>query len=398
MRLSTCDSCGQLVYFENTLCTACGAVLGFNIESLRIEAFTQDEQGNLKSLKDKKPKTYRYCANGINYNACNWILKASDPNDLCVACNLNRTIPDLGVANNLALWSKIEAEKRRLIYSLLALSLPLEPSEEDAPQLAFDFLSDAASVAGETGPVLTGHANGLITLNINEADSAYRERMREQMAEPYRTLLGHFRHESGHYYWDVLIRHSEDLEQVRKLFGDDRLDYGEALKGYYENGPVENWQLNYVSAYASSHPWEDWAETWAHYLHIIDTLETAREFGLQVHPTLTDDEQLQADVEINPYLTKNFRSIIENWFPLTYALNSLNRSMGHEHAYPFVLGETVIQKLDLIHRILQKNRISQKNRILQKNRISQKNRVLQKNQIPQTNERHANEVKQNELI
>jgi hypothetical protein len=355
MRLSTCNNCGQLVYFENTLCTACGALLGFNVKSLKIEAFTQDEKGNLKPFKAKKSPAYRYCANGINYTACNWVVDASDPNGLCVACRLNRTIPDLHIANNLALWTKIESEKRRLIYSLVTLSLPLAPVEEDAPQLAFDFLSDSAAAVGESGPVLTGHANGLITLNINEADSAYRERMREQMAEPYRTLLGHFRHESGHYYWDILVSHSEWLEQVRALFGDDRQDYASTLKAYYENGPGEDWQLNYVSAYASSHPWEDWAETWAHYLHIIDTLETAREFGLQVHPHLTDDEQLQTDVEINPYLTENFRSIIENWLPLTYALNSLNRSMGHEHAYPFVLGEPVIQKLDLIHRILQKN-------------------------------------------
>jgi len=354
MRLSTCNHCGQLVYFENTLCTACGALLGFNVKNLKVEAFTQDESGMLKSFNTKKPNAYRYCANGVNYSACNWLVDISDPNDLCIACRLNRTIPDLHIANNVALWIKIESEKRRLIYSLLALSLPLVASE-DAPQLAFDFLSDSTAVVGESGPVLTGHSNGLITLNINEADSAYRERMREQMAEPYRTLLGHFRHESGHYYWDVLVSHSDWLGQVRKVFGDDSQDYSSALKIYYENGPEADWQLNYVSAYASSHPWEDWAETWAHYLHIIDTLETAREFGLQVHPHLTDDEHLQTDVEINPYLAKNFRSIIEHWLPLTYALNSLNRSMGHEHAYPFVLGEPVIQKLDLIHRILQKN-------------------------------------------
>ncbi|MFO1389103.1 putative zinc-binding metallopeptidase [Cellvibrio sp.] len=255
----------------------------------------------------------------------------------------------------MALWTKIESEKRRLIYSLLSLSLPLTPQSEDAPELAFDFLAESTSTDVEVNPVLTGHANGLITLNINEADSAYREKMREQMAEPYRTLLGHFRHESGHYYWDVLVRDSDWLEEVRNLFGDDTLDYSVSLKAYYENGPAENWQLSYVSAYASSHPWEDWAETWAHYLHIVDTLETARDFGLQVHPRLTDSEELQAEVELNPYRTKNFRDIIDNWLPLTYALNSLNRSMGHEHAYPFVLSELVIQKMDLIHRIVQKN-------------------------------------------
>ncbi|GGY72147.1 hypothetical protein GCM10011613_16380 [Cellvibrio zantedeschiae] len=355
MRLSTCGSCGQLVYFENTSCTACGALLGFSVETLKVEAFKQHKNGGLKLLNGNKSKTYRYCANGLIYNACNWVVELADDHELCVACRLNRTIPDLAVANNLFLWSKIETEKRRLIYSLLALSLPLAPSADNSPQLAFDFLMDSPCVSGESGPVLTGHANGLITLNVKEADASYREKMREQMAEPYRTLLGHFRHESGHYYWDILVRNSKWLEPVRELFGDDSLDYGSALKAYYENGPTNDWQLNYVSAYASSHPWEDWAETWAHYLHIIDTLETAREFGLQVHPQPTANQQLQVDVEINPYRTKSFRSIIEHWFPLTYALNSLNRSMGHEHAYPFVLGEPVIKKLDLIHQILQEN-------------------------------------------
>lgn len=359
MRLSTCTSCGQLVYFENTSCTACNAALGFNVESLKIEAFRQDEKGILRpinrsaSSSKRVNKGKRYCANGLTYHACNWLLDEDDPADLCVACRLNRTIPDLNQGNNLSLWIKIEAEKRRLIYSLLALSLPL--AIKDAPQLQFDFLANSISSNGEAGPVLTGHANGLITLNINEADSAYREKMREQMAESYRTLLGHFRHESGHYYWDVLVRDSDWLIEVRSLFGDDTLDYAGALNTYYENGPAENWQLNYVSAYASSHPWEDWAETWAHYLHIVDTLETARDFGLQVHPRLNNSEELHAEVEVNPYRTKNFRDIIDNWLPLTYALNSLNRSIGHEHAYPFVLGDIVIMKLDLIHRILQGN-------------------------------------------
>lgn len=375
MRLSTCNSCGQLVYFENTSCTACSASLGFNVESLKIEAFRQDERGILQPFHplltpNKKNKTgKRYCANGLVYHACNWLLDEDDPNDLCVACRLNRTIPDLSEANNLTLWTKIEAEKRRLIYSLLAFSLLLTPTAIEAPQLEFDFLADSLSITGERGSVLTGHADGLITLNINEADSAYREKMREQMAEPYRTLLGHFRHESGHYYWDVLVRNSDWLDEVRHLFGDDSLDYAGALKSYYENGPAEKWQLNYVSAYASSHPWEDWAETWAHYLHIVDTLETARDFGLQVHPRLNDSEELHTEVDVNPYRTKNFRDIIENWFPLTYALNSLNRSMGHEHAYPFVLGDIVIQKLDLIHRVLQKNMMESK---IEKTRHSKK--------------------------
>jgi len=357
MRLSTCDNCGQMVYFENTSCTRCGALLGFNVENLQMESFKSNEDGVLTPIDKESEHTYKYCSNGILYNACNWVLASSDDNELCVACQLNRTIPDLTVTNNLTLWKKIEAEKRRLIYSLLQLKLPLVPSTPDSPKLAFDFLADIPSSNADENVkcVLTGHANGLITLNINEADSAYREKMRNNMSESYRTLLGHFRHESGHYYWDMLVRDSEWLKPVRALFGDDTLDYAQALQTYYEHGPVENWQLNFVSAYASMHPWEDWAETWAHYLHIIDTLETAHEFGIKIHPQVTDNKKLHTDVEISPYDSKSFRNIIEHWLPLTYALNSLSRSVGHEHAYPFVLAEPVIKKLDLVHRIVLKN-------------------------------------------
>jgi len=323
-----------------------------------MESFTADTNGLLKTSNNETSKIYKYCSNGALYNACNWVINNIDENELCVACRLNRTIPDLGVDDNLTLWKKIETEKRRLIYTLLQLELPLDPVNPDAPKLAFDFLGDtnvSNNSEDEGDCVLTGHANGLITLNIKEADSAYREKMRNNMAESYRTLLGHFRHESGHYYWDLLVRDSDWLKPVRALFGDDTVDYSEALKAHYENGPAKDWQLNYVSAYASTHPWEDWAETWAHYLHIVDTLETAHEFGIKIHPHVTENKKLHTDVEINPYDSKNFRNVIEHWLPLTYALNSLSRSVGHEHAYPFVLAEPVIQKLDLVHRIVLKN-------------------------------------------
>ena len=352
MRLSTCGSCGQLVYFENTSCTRCGAVLGFNADTLQIQSFTLLADGLLVPVEPDDPKKYRYCANGLTHDACNWVVNADEPDIFCKACRLNRTIPDLNVEHNLALWKKIETEKRRLIYSLLALDLPLTQNDPELPQLAFDFLAETAPADDAHHQVLTGHDNGLITLNINEADPSLREKMREDMAEPYRTLLGHFRHESGHYYWDILVRNSEWLEPVRSLFGDDTRDYSEALSAYYQQGPAADWQLHYVSAYASSHPWEDWAETWAHYLHIIDTLETAHEFGLTISPQVSNNKNLKTNVEINPYDSKKFDNVIQHWFPLTYALNSLNRSVGHQHAYPFVLAGPVIKKLDLVHRIV----------------------------------------------
>lgn len=355
MRLFTCNRCEQLVYFENTSCTRCGAALGFNAETLNIESFEKNAEDLLQPVNGSAQQTYRYCANGLTYNACNWVVNTRDDNELCIACNLNRTIPDLTIDNHLSLWTKIEAEKRRLIYSLLLLSLPLEPQKSNDPQLAFDFLSDDVLGVDEGKRIITGHADGLITLNIKEADAATREYMREKMAESYRTLLGHFRHESGHYYWDMLVNNSEWLSSVRELFGDETLDYSDALKIYYENGPAADWQSNYVSAYASAHPWEDWAETWAHYLHIVDTLETANEFGIKIKPHVSDTKGLQINTEINSYNSKEFDNIIQHWLPLTYALNSLNRSVGHEHVYPFVLAEPVLKKLELVHRIVQHN-------------------------------------------
>jgi hypothetical protein len=39
--------------------------------------------------------------------------------------------------------------------------------------------------------------------------------------------------------------------------------------------------------------------------------------------------------------------------PLTVALNSLNRSMGHADVYPFVLSEKAIEKLRLVHDVIE---------------------------------------------
>lgn len=356
MRLSSCQNCGQLVYFENVSCTRCGLELGFMPQKLEMTSLEMLPDGLLKpSAATTSTATYRHCANRVNYQVCNWLVKSSDPDPLCIACRLNKTIPDLSVAGNINLWLKVEAEKKRLIYSLLVLGLPVVQTTDDPNWLTFEFLADPDPTFSESGRVFTGHADGVITLNIAEADPVIRERMRVQMAEPYRTPLGHFRHESGHYFWDRLVRDSHWLGPVRELFGDDSLDYAEALKNHYENGAPSDWQTSFVSAYATMHPWEDWAESWAHYLHILDTLETAYAFGLKIRPNIKTDTDLNTGIEFNPYDQKDFSKIIERWLPLTYALNSLSRSMGHEHIYPFVLTEITISKLDLIHRIVQEN-------------------------------------------
>ncbi len=350
MRLSTCHSCNQLVYFENVACTRCGALLAFAPDVLRVVTLEPAGDDTWQPLGGDA--RYRHCANRVQHEVCNWLVAADDPEPFCLACRLNRTIPDLAVPGNPVLWQRLETEKRRLVYSLLRLGLPVVPQSADPAGLAFEFLADPAPSFSEAGRVLTGHVAGLITLNVAEADPVVRERMRAQMAEPYRTILGHFRHESGHYYWDRLVRNSAWLEAVRGLFGDDTEDYSAALQRHYDSGPPAGWQDTFISAYASTHPWEDWAETWAHYLHIVDTAETAAEYGLVVRPKVTTDADLVVEAAIDPYGHVDFQAVLDDWLPLTYALNSLARSMGHEHVYPFVLPGPVVDKLGLVHRIV----------------------------------------------
>jgi hypothetical protein len=224
----------------------------------------------------------------------------------------------------------------------------------DAEQgLAFDFLANPDPQWRETGTVITGHSQGLITINIAEADDAEREKHRLQMGEPYRTLLGHFRHESGHYYWTRLIRDDADVAAFRQVFGNETRDYAQALAQHYAH-PRHDWQTAFVSSYASAHPWEDWAETWAHYLHIVDTLETAAAFGLKVRPRVGQEQGVHAEITFDPYTQMAFTPLMDAWFPLTYAFNSLTRSMGEADFYPFVLTPPVLEKLAFIHTIMRR--------------------------------------------
>ncbi|MFN4088963.1 MAG: putative zinc-binding metallopeptidase [Alphaproteobacteria bacterium] len=349
MRLFECQHCGQLVYFENTHCERCGHSLGFRVEDMALHALTPAGNDLWRPVADPD-RTYRYCGNAA-HAACNWLVPAESTDGesaLCVACSLNRTIPDLGDPENLQRWQRIETAKRRLVFSLLRLGLPIVPKIQDPEGgLAFDFLAGDASQGG-TG-VLTGHSEGLITLNVAEADDAWREKHRLDMGEPYRTLLGHFRHEVGHYYWDVLIRRRSHIGPYRALFGDERADYDAALEAHYRDGPPADWPQHFVSAYAAAHPWEDWAETWAHYLHVMDTLETAAAFNLRVRPEAGTDPELSTRFDFDPYDGRPFDDLVAAWLPLTYAVNSLNRSMGQPDLYPFVLPPAVIGKLRFVH-------------------------------------------------
>jgi hypothetical protein len=326
MKRFTCSACGNAVFFDNSVCTLCGAALAFDPASLAMVAAAPDDP--------------RHCANRA-HAACNWLAPGGAA--FCVACALNETIPDLSIPENVERWQALEAEKRRLVYALIRLGLPLMPRSADPAGLGFAFLADTAPSFTERGRVLTGHAAGLVTINIAEADPATREAMRDRMDEPYRTLLGHFRHESGHHYWDRLVAQTGWLGPFRDRFGDERADYAAALQAHYDFGPAPDWPQNHVSAYAASHPWEDWAESWAHYLHMTATLETAWAFGLHAGGSSPD---------FDPYAEPDFAALIDRWMPLTVALNSLNRSMGHADAYPFVLPEPVVAKLGFVHDVI----------------------------------------------
>jgi len=348
MKIFQCQSCGQLVFFENRICGACGSPLGYWWRANELSAL-REKEGAWEALACLEAK-FNHCANKEAIG-CNWIVPVSADDPYCRSCELNHTIPDLTVAENVEAWRKLESAKRRLVYSLIRFGLPLA-SKRDEPEtgLWFDF---KANIEGQD-PVMTGHDEGLITVNIAEADSVQREDARRKMGEPYRTLIGHFRHEVGHYYWDVLVARDEDaLAEFRTLFGDETQDYGEALERHYAEGPPENWTDFFVSAYASTHPWEDWAETWAHYLHLVDTLETAYFFGMSLDAELSPPAAVKMTANFDPYNQPDFEPILKATLPITFAVNSLNRGMGQPDLYPFVLPPAVIEKMRFVHRLIQ---------------------------------------------
>lgn len=356
MKIFSCSACKHVAFFENSQCTRCGHALAYLPDRGVLTALEADTSGEPAPDGDTryvaldpaaKGSRYRLCRNYSTYAVCNWAIPEHDPNVFCPACRLNEIIPDLSEPTAVDAWRNLEIAKRRLVYTLLSLGLPLE-SKLDEPNtgLAFAFKQDGPN--GER--VLTGHCDGLVTINVAEADSSERESIRTKLGERYRTLLGHFRHESGHYYWDRLIKDTGLLEDFRKEFGDEQQNYDEALKRHYEE-PHYDWYRNFVSAYATMHPWEDWAETWAHYLHMIDTLETAQAYGLALRPQAIGGAVTES-VTTRRMHFDSFEDLIAAWVPLTVALNSLNRSMGLPDLYPFVLADPVISKLGFVHRVI----------------------------------------------
>ncbi len=350
--------CGRPVFFRNSICLACRTPLGYEPHLRRVYPLAPDSEPEFWRIEteDANAGKYRRCANLETAAGCNWLVAERElegnPRLMCIACRLNRTIPDLSVPDNGVWWGRLEGAKRRLVSSLISLNLPVvsRVDQDTERGLAFDFLSSPPE-----GPrVLTGHADGIITINIEEANDSARERIREQLREPYRTLLGHLRHEAGHYYWDRLVAESTWLDDFRALFGDEREDYAAALQRNYQQGPMPGWAQQYVSAYASVHPWEDWAETWAHYLHIVDVLDTALSFGLDIRKLEMEIEPYSREALFRPHDpgAKRFLAVLNAWIELTAVLNELSRSMGQADLYPFVLPRPAVAKLHFIHLVI----------------------------------------------
>jgi hypothetical protein len=349
MLIFKCQHCDQLLYFENCVCERCSHRLGYLPDANILSAVEPQPDGLWAALASPDMR-YRFCAN-TERSACNWLVPEQSTETYCIACRHNRTIPDLTSNENLRNWRKFESAKHCLFYSLIRLKLPLANRVDDpVGGLVFDILAESA-VAGQP-KVLTGHDNGLITLNLKEADDVQREQLRTAMGETYRTLLGHFRHEIGHYFWDKLVRDAGKQEEFRQAFGDERPDYDEALKLHYATGPPADWRERYISAYASTHPWEDFAETWAHYLHIVDTIEMASAFGIRIQPVLGFSVDQSVTLDFDPHQPGDMERLIQAWLPLAFSVNAINRCMGEPDLYPFILSPPVIMKMTFIHRLI----------------------------------------------
>ena len=356
-RLYRC-TCGHRLYFRNSACLMCKAPLGFLPDDLVLHALLPGPATATWRIAGVDG-VFTRCANFHTAAGCNWLMPLDDRRrgQLCVACALNRMIPDLSDPINAELWGRLERAKRRLVSQLLGLHLPVAPKSEAGNRgLAFDFLR---TLPGQPR-VMTGHAWGVITINIEEADDAQREAARQRMRESYRTLLGHFRHEIGHYYWDRLVSGTSWHEPFRALFGNERQPYTDALQRHHRTGPPADWPQRFITSYASAHPWEDWAETWAHYLHLRDTLDTAGSFKLL---STVDDKRpgpygLDALWSPEHATGPDFLRLLRDWLAITSVMNEMSRAKGQPDFYPFVLQRRVVPKLHFIHCVVEHGRTS----------------------------------------
>ena len=350
MHSFVCTCCTRNVFFENDQCGQCGSLLGYVPAEGRLVAFVQPVAGDdvwWRRAGDDGP-ALRPCRNRIEHAVCNWMIDAGDGQPLCRSCRLNLTIPDLGVPGHVERWADVEQAKRRLMFKLLQLGLDVQPRIDDNDNLGLGVRILAPQAAGEA--VLTGHAQGVITINLQEADDVHREATRVAFGEPWRTLLGHLRHEASHYLLHRWIAgHGPALDLWRQTFGDERQDYAQAQGRYHAQGPTPGWPEHFITAYASVHPHEDWAETCAHLLLVADALETAASWGLSLASRVA---RTQPGIDVlDPQHTREL--VLTHWLPIAQFLNAMNRSLGLKDSYPFLMPGAVVHKMAVAAQLLQ---------------------------------------------
>jgi hypothetical protein len=332
-----CPECQSFAFLDALVCSACGTELGYRFDTLSFLAV--HPEGTIVD-----DDTWRTCSN--RSWGCNWLVADREESGRCFSCRLNRTMPP---RDDTIAWEKIRdtgIAKRRLLVQLAEFDLSITPWYEKEGGLGFDLLS---SHSGKR--VSIGHANGIITLDLAETLDAYREQLRVRLGEPYRTMLGHLRHEIAHYYQWILLS-DEQWDRCRALFGDERASYQDAIARHYKEGAPEDWAVSFISEYATMHPWEDFAETFAHYLHISGTLSTAAAAGVILSadrvPGIVDHDI----VPEGDYRALGLDRMLEDWRWLSLMFNRVNRAMGQRDLYPFVLTAPVIEKMRFVHELI----------------------------------------------
>jgi hypothetical protein len=333
MRPFECEQCGLRVPFDASSCSACGAELGYHAANRAVRELLPTAITRAYTLRDSGRLHWR-CLNAAW--GCNGIVTAHTSAVWCRACSLTRGRPDDHRPEPLAAWVEAEHAKRRLIHQLDELGLPITPRSREAPHgLAFDFVAipDAAGI--------TGHADGIVTLDLAEVDDTHRDAVRRQFGERFRSVLGHLRHEIGHYFWPVLVTAPHALAAFRELFGDERAPYAAALDAHYSHPGTEWDSERYVTAYASAHPFEDWAETFAAYLQLLELTDTAGFHGL------VDDPHDQHQGEAS---TVDFDRAAAAWARLCPILDEMRAATGDNTTFPAAPTRHTMDKLTFVHR------------------------------------------------
>ena len=347
VRAFACPVCQSFVPFEAHNCARCDTPLGLHVPSRAMVAITEGRA----HIDDQ---WWVRCNQQITLG-CNWLTEeeqSAEQRGRCLAGSLIKREPDADDTPAREKLMPTAAAMRRLVYQLLNIGLPVDPYWRTEGGLAFDLLSSYST--GEK--VTIGHANGVITIDVVESLDDYRESLRVRLGEPYRTLLGHFRHEIGHYYQNILVENGSGatkyLTRCRQLFGDERAGYADSLKRHYQLGAPDGWEASFISEYATMHPWEDFAECFAHYLHITDTMDSSREAGMVLH---ADRVRFAASRDIAPlesYDNASIERLLFDWRWISSFFNRINAAMGKGPLYPFDIPPAVVDKLGFVHRVI----------------------------------------------